>query len=212
MHFTITDAMRVTTKRASAVAVFARAPRLGAVKTRLETTLGTVSTLAVYRRLLARALTCAAASQAEHAFLYAAQANEVAYFERQLEPTRWRVATQTGADLGARMANCFAELLAAHRAVVVIGSDIADMHSDDLNAAFAALQGDHECVIGPSADGGYWLIGLRAPQPNLFCDISWSSATVYAETRTRITASGMSCAEVALRHDIDEAADLAHLR
>jgi rSAM/selenodomain-associated transferase 1 len=95
--------------------------------------------------------------------------------------------------------------------VVLIGSDNPTLPADILVQATASLS-DHDVVIGPSADGGYYLIGLRQPHPGLFEAIDWSTPRVYAQTVARAARLGLDVASVAEWYDVDEPADLDRLQ
>lgn len=89
---------------------------------------------------------------------------------------------QQGKDVGERMDKALRELLACNaEKAVLTGADIPDLNSTIIAKAFAAL--DHaDIVIGPAADGGYYLIGMKSPHPEIFFNISWSTPQVYKET------------------------------
>lgn len=197
---------------AGALIVFARAPRAGAVKTRLAATLGAAEAAAVYARLLSRALRFAEDSRFAWRYLFAADTAEIGYFENRLDPERWRVRAQCGGDIGRRMHHAFAAILHDHQFAVLVGSDVADCTVADLDRAWAILARDQApVVIGPSADGGYWLIGLRKANRLVFDDIPWSTSKVLAATHARIVESGLGVVSLAPRHDVDEYDDLRFL-
>jgi hypothetical protein len=126
-------------------------------------------------------------------------------------PRRAWVATapQVGADLGARMAHAFAQTLApVGRATrcVLIGTDCPALTSTDLEAAAHALL-THDVVVQPAVDGGYVLIGLRAPAPRLFEQIAWGSPAVLRATRARSAELGLSYLELRTLPDLDTPED-----
>ncbi len=114
---------------------------------------------------------------------------------------RW---TQGKGDLGARLTRAFERSFReGARRVCVIGTDSPDLPAGRIKEAFSALRRS-EVVIGPSRDGGYYLLGLRRPRPDLFARIPWSGKGVFAETLRR--APG---ARVLGRHyDVDAPVDL----
>lgn len=120
---------------------------------------------------------------------------------------------QVGADLGARLHQALAAAAAdGHARVAAVGSDHPELMLDTVHEAFARL--DHaQVVIGPSADGGYYLIAMRAEAVSeaLFEDISWSTPEVFEATRARIDAAGLSCHRLPIGFDVDDAADLDRL-
>jgi rSAM/selenodomain-associated transferase 1 len=118
---------------------------------------------------------------------------------------------QRGDDLGARMARAFDELLALDvGGAILIGSDAPTLPRATLGQAVAAIAGA-DVVLGPSDDGGYYLIGLRAPRPDLFAGIAWSTETVFAATIDRARAARLSTAILPSWFDVDTPGDLDRL-
>jgi rSAM/selenodomain-associated transferase 1 len=119
----------------------------------------------------------------------------------------WTLAPQGDGDLGARLERAFGDAFAGGlERVVIIGSDCPEANAQDVRQAWAELQ-EHDTVIGPAADGGYWLIGLRAPQPPLFHNIEWSSAQVLARTLQRAKQLGLRVQLLRILTDVDTAGD-----
>ncbi len=95
---------------------------------------------------------------------------------------------------------------------VIIGSDCPDAKSSDVRAAWKELKSS-DLVVGPSLDGGYWLIGLRAPRAELFRGIPWSSDQVLGQTLARAKSAGLRIHLGRLLSDVDTEADWnAHVR
>jgi len=95
---------------------------------------------------------------------------------------KFKYYSQQGNELGSRMINAFNIVFkAGFRSVIIIGTDAPDINFRLILDAFEALS-DHECVIGPSLDGGYYLLGLNGIQNNLFKNISWSTNSVFNDT------------------------------
>ena len=183
--------------------VFLKAARLGAVKTRLAATVGAVAALAAYRELVAATLqnlTLAAAElHVELRFSPDDAAREIAPWRR----VGWGAVAQGAGDLGERLARGFGDALGdGCQRVLVIGSDCPTVNAADLRAALVALE-DHDVVLGPATDGGYWLLGLRAPQPELFTGIDWSTPQVLAQTLQRAAAAGLRVARLRELSDVD---------
>lgn len=189
---------------ASRVVVFLKAPRPGAVKTRLAGTLGPAAACAAYRRLVEALLAnLAPLPRVELCFTPAEAGAEIQPWVRP----GWLTCPQVGGDLGERLHAAFAEHFetdALH--VVIIGSDCPDVTATDIEDAWLALEG-HDVVLGPALDGGYWLIGLRAPQPALFTGIPWSTDRVFGETMCRAREAGLRVALLRELADVDTAAD-----
>jgi uncharacterized protein len=153
------------------VIVFARAPRYGAVKTRLAKDIGPAEALRFYRSALARLLRRIGRDGRWDVVLSVTPDGAA----RGSWPAGTRVTPQGGGDLGRRMVRAL--LHARPRPAVVIGSDIPALTNAHLAAAFRAL-GSASMAFGPASDGGYWLIGARpsAPLPRAILDgVRWSS-------------------------------------
>jgi len=114
---------------------------------------------------------------------------------------------QIGGGLGTRLVHAFGRLFGeGDGAVVIIGTDCPGVDRRLVGGAFAALR-SHDVVLGPARDGGYYLVGLRAPQPALFRGIPWSTDGVTRATRARASALGLSCLLLAPLRDVDTARD-----
>ncbi|RZM79886.1 glycosyltransferase [Leptolyngbya iicbica LK] len=110
--------------------------------------------------------------------------------------------------LGARLHRAFWQgFRAGQQPILIIGSDCPDVGEGQITQAVAALQ-HHDVVLGPAHDGGYYLIGLRQPQPSLFVDISWGQSCVLAETMAIATHHGLSVTLLDVLSDIDRPEDL----
>lgn len=122
-----------------------------------------------------------------------------------------RLVQQSEGDLGARLAAAVALAFdggATH--VVVIGADTPHLPHERVDEAFEALAAT-DCVLGPACDGGYYLLGLTAPRPELFRGIAWGTASVFAATVAAAAAQGLRVARLREERDIDERADLEWL-
>jgi len=197
-----------------ALLIFCRAPRLGAVKTRLAATLGAPLTLQLYRAMLRDcfALGRALAPDAATAACYTpadAFAGE-SELGAQWSGARW---PQRGGDLGARMLNALRDVRAqGFERAIIIGSDAPDLPLDYLRAAFALLR-ENDVVVGPSLDGGFVLIGAARPVPDaIFDGIIWSRADVCARLQRNLRAQNLKFARLESWRDVDELADLQALR
>lgn len=191
--------------------VFAKAPVAGQAKTRLAPTLGAAGAAALAERLLGHTL-----EQARSAGLAAIElcatpdAAHPAFARLAALHPGLQLAVQGDGDLGARMHRALARRLAACRQVLLIGTDAPALDAGMLQAAAQALA-DRDAVFVPALDGGYALVGLTQPRPELFIDLAWSTPDVMAETRRRARHAGLRWVELPAVADIDEAADLVHL-
>lgn len=124
--------------------------------------------------------------------------------------TRFRLLPQQGADLGARMSHAFATTFAqGAREAVLVGSDIPDLPASYLDQAFAALQ-EGDAVLGPAADGGFYLLGCRkaAFSPGLLDGVSWSTPRTFQDTTRALSHRGLSWTTLPEWYDIDTVEDL----
>ncbi len=188
--------------------VFAKAPEPGRAKTRLIPALGAEGAADLQARLVRHTLAGAAQSRAS-TVLWCHPDPGHRFFRACAKDFGIVLRAQHGGDLGERMANAFAAVLEEGPAVL-IGTDCPALEPGDLDEAFAALH-DHDAVLGPARDGGYYLLGLRRPDPRLFADIRWGTCHVLAETRERLAQLGWQWQELEVKSDIDRPEDLAHL-
>jgi hypothetical protein len=113
---------------------------------------------------------------------------------------------QWGDDLGERMSRAFAEILPHHEKAVLIGSDISGLTPEILSSAFDGLS-SHDAVVGPVVDGGYYLIGMKKFQPEIFENIEWSTPVVFYQTLEHFKRLGISHFRTPILADIDYADD-----
>jgi rSAM/selenodomain-associated transferase 1 len=190
----------------SCVVVFGREPIAGRVKTRLAATVGEEAAVAVYRELLAHTLQVATSVDSD---VVLAVAEPPAHAFRP--PLDVAVEVQVAGNLGRRLAATFERRFSeGYRRVVVIGSDCPELAPHHLATALDGLSG-HPVVLGPAADGGYWLVGATPPVPDVFSGIPWSTATVLGATRSRLRELELSWLELAELADLDTASDLTRV-
>jgi rSAM/selenodomain-associated transferase 1 len=120
---------------------------------------------------------------------------------------------QRGADLGERLDHLLTDALAADaEQVVVMDSDSPTLPAAYVAAAFARLDGPDDVVIGPCDDGGYYLIGLKRPQPRLLREVRMSTPFVVRDTLALADTMGLRVSLLPPWYDVDTAAELARLR
>jgi uncharacterized protein len=181
------------------VVVFARAPRLGAVKRRLAREIGDRAALRFHVATMTR-LVRALAADRRYRTVLAVTPDRAAM---RLPAPVQRIAQGSG-DLGRRMHRAFHRF--PHSRVVLIGCDIPHAGPADVRAAFRAL-GCAPATFGPAADGGYWLVGMSPRRPaHPFDSVRWS--TEYALGDTLLNFAGRRVALLRTLHDVDTAADL----
>lgn len=191
--------------------IFAKAPQPGAVKTRLIPALGADGAAALARAMLAHTLQQALAAGLDAVELCMSPAPGDPAWHGVALPAGVACTAQGEGDLGERMDRAMQRALGLPTGpVLLVGTDCPALDSGHLREAARQLA-QHDAVLLPVADGGYVLVGLRAPCPALFSHMAWSTSSVAAETLQRLSALGLSVWQGPVLHDIDEAADLAHL-
>lgn len=193
--------------RPDVLGVFVKAPAPGRVKTRLAAEVGVHSATQIYRDLGRRIVSaCAGAGHEMVVWFASADARPVVRDWLQgLSVAAYRA--QVPGTLGARLSAAFQRHFddGAHR-VIVIGSDCPTVDASVVTQALAALDED-DLVLGPSHDGGYYLIGLRAPAPQLFRGIAWSTEAVLEQTLERARQLALSTVQLPTLRDVDTASD-----
>jgi hypothetical protein len=190
-----------------ALAIMARYPAPGAVKTRLARAIGAEHACTLYRAFL---------HDLEERFTGGRRVVIWAFhppdsdFAACVGAGACRL-PQSGDGLGERMHNCFRRLCAdGFDKVIVIGTDVPHLRDQWLDEAEAALD-SADVVLGPTDDGGYYLVAMRQPH-DIFSGIAMSTAHVLAGTLAKARAAGLTVRLLARTFDIDEAGDLSRLR
>ncbi len=187
------------------LAVFARAPIFGKMKTRLASEVGAQRALDIYRHLLHGAVKRLSMCGCPK-LLYA----DVPGLEALAAGHGMAARRQSGVGLGERMANAIDECLQDSSAVVLVGVDIPLLDAAYVEAAFEKLE-TSDLVLGPVEDGGYCLIGLKQSMPSLFADMPWGSDQVCAQTIAKAEARALHVALLPVLWDVDRASDLQRL-
>ena len=183
--------------------VFARPPVPGRVKTRLAAALTPRLACDLYAACLADAVEAARGAGADERWIYWAEPTEHAH-----PAAGFGARLQRGDDLGARLKTAFEELIVApgDRALI-LGADCPELDAARLDQAVRALERS-DLVLGPTRDGGYYLIGLARAEPRLFEGVTWGSEWVLEQTRERAVAAGLAATLLEPLEDIDTPADL----
>lgn len=191
--------------------LFAKAPHAGTVKTRLIPALGAQGAAALARRMLGHTLQQALAARIGPVELCMSPPPQDPTWRGIAIPDAVLRTAQGEGDLGQRMARAVQRVTTQHRQpVLLIGTDCPALTAARLTEAARQLA-NHDAVLVPVTDGGYVLIGLKAPCPEVFSRMRWSTSTVAAETLQRMAALNMHVWQSLPLHDIDEAADLVQL-
>lgn len=194
-----------------ALLIFARYPRLGAIKKRLSCLLDSQQRLDLYTAFLLDTLDRTALLNASrYVFFAGCELREATDFISSNGcDLRLRVRLQEGADLGQRMWNAFREVASDFLRTVVIGTDAPSLPVAYVNAAFESLT-QLPAVIGPAEDGGYYLLGFREPRRSVFDEIDWGSGKVFAQTLERLDPAETFV--LPAWYDVDRPMDLRRLQ
>jgi rSAM/selenodomain-associated transferase 1 len=193
----------------NALVIVAKAPAVGQVKTRLCPPLSMAEATELFRCFLVDTVARACTVPDTRVCLAFTPADSEALF-RALLPFPLRYLPQRGNGLGERLVNIFADLLhEGFTRVVIMDSDSPTLPTAYLQEAFTLL-GDpgNDAVFGPCSDGGYYLVGARAVHHGLFENITWSTASVLAETRAQARLHQLNVALLPVWYDVDNGADL----
>jgi len=181
-----------------ALLIFTRNPVPGKCKTRLAATIGEKAALDIYVFLLRHtAAQCARLQGVQKMVYFSESLGDGAIWDTDIFDYR----LQQGADLGMRMQRAFEDAFkSGYGEVIVFGSDLLDFGTSDLEHAFELLS-ENEAVIGPAQDGGYYLLGLTRPVPDIFLNKSWGTKTVLKDTLADL--ENIKTALLPVRNDID---------
>lgn len=201
---------RVSTAEAvrQTVIVFAKAPRRGYVKTRLAAEVGGEDAVRIYRAI-GRSTVDDLRRRAARIVVYhdPPDRDALAEVRRWLGTDGVKYRPQRGRDLGERMAHALEESLSVGHPACIVGTDIPGIGHEIVTDAFAALV-DADVVVGPATDGGYYLVALRRPLPELFNDVPWSTPDVLRVTLERAARLGARVRLLEPKRDVDTGADV----
>ncbi len=183
--------------------IFARAPVLGQVKTRLAETIGKQGALQAHERLVSDTLDRLADLPGIQCELWVVGDTDHPVIGHWRTGRSLTLRKQVGDDLGERMAHAISACLEAGCLGLIVGSDCPTITAGYIRQAAAALD-THDLVLGPAEDGGYGLIGLRVPAPELFTGMLWSTAEVFADTVARANCLGLSWTALETLWDVDD--------
>ncbi|NNE27444.1 MAG: glycosyltransferase [Saprospiraceae bacterium] len=191
--------------KACALIIFIKNPEEGKVKTRLAAGIGSHSALKVYHKLLDITKHAAIKSDTDRFLFYSSEIK----LEDNWPEDMFKKHLQQGVDLGDRMLNAFQTVLQKYESAIIIGSDCPGISPEIIEETKTALI-KYDCVIGPSYDGGYYLLAMKQLIPELFKDIKWSSTSVLSDTIKVLNKMGLSFLKLSPLRDIDTIEDLAY--
>ncbi|MFV1965415.1 MAG: TIGR04282 family arsenosugar biosynthesis glycosyltransferase [Pirellulaceae bacterium] len=190
--------------------IFAKYWEPGTVKTRLAAAIGRNRASNLYRSFLECLIERFARSGERRELCYWPKTRHEEFAE--LAPGDWMLRPQSDGDLGMRMHLFFTEAFReGNQRVVLIGSDSPTLPVELVHEAFERLN-HHDVVLGPSEDGGYYLVGSSLRPPPIFGRIDWSTPSVWEQTVGQLQAKGCSYAQLPRWYDVDELKDLERLR
>ncbi len=191
--------------------VFAKAPIPGQVKTRLIPSMGATSAAALHEKLVFHCLATAVDASLGPTDLWCTPTVRHPFFIRCAMEFQAELHTQPDGHLGRRMGWAFDKTLKRASSALLIGTDCPSLTQDDLRKAAEVLVQGTDAVIGPAQDGGYFLLGLRHYDPELFMGISWGTESVLDQTRARLRRLGWQWHELPERWDVDRPEDMERL-
>jgi hypothetical protein len=194
----------------TALIIFAKAPIPGEVKTRLCPPLDYEEAASLHGTLVLDAIERTKGLQGVS--LYVAGAPDLSHPFFKILEGRYgaKLLQQRGSDLGARMRQAMQNAFdQGVQSAILTGTDLPTLPRAYLAEAFKLIK-DHDVVLGPTTDGGYYLIGLRKMVPGLFEGLAWSTGSVFAETKKKIESAGLSLGLLPECRDVDTLDDLKH--
>lgn len=183
----------------TSIIVFIKNPRLGYVKTRLAADVGDDKALEIYLRLTDHTKEVLSSVPDVKRFVYY---SDFVADEDGWSPETFIKGLQNDGDLGDRIKAAFTEVFKTSDKAIIIGSDCAQLSPLHIEKAIKSLD-YHNLVIGPSLDGGYYLLGMDSNYKYLFEDIEWSTESVFEETKAKAIKNGLSVGQIETLSDID---------
>lgn len=189
-----------------AILVFAKAPVLGTVKTRMQSVLSAQDALSLHSDLVEYLLEKLLKANIAKVELWLSEPSPGCFSDVGVN---WY--TQLGSSLGQRLNHALSSALERYQSVVIVGGDCPFIDADYLEKAFKAMDEGYQSVLGPADDGGYVLIGSRQSDARLFEKIDWGSGRVLVQTREQLKAMQWCWQELDGLSDIDRPEDLSLL-
>lgn len=185
--------------------LFAKAPRLCRVKTRLWPELTHRECLYLYKLLLSNTLKSVANSQQYKLVVYTTDLN---FFATSIPISKLSFKKQHGKNLGIRMHNAISQELKYCQKVILIGSDCIEFSRQYIEHAFKLLKNKDDIVITPTDDGGYCLIGMTQNNNSIFQNIDWGTDRVFSQTQHLTKKKLKNLHALSKMYDIDKVSDI----
>ena len=187
------------------IIIFIRNPELGKVKTRLAKTIGDISALKIYNYLLNHTEKTIRDIRCDKAVYYSIKVRQNDIWDSSI----YQKHLQKGEYLGVRMRNAFKKAFTKdYKKVIIVGSDLYNLSPKHLETAFAKLE-DNNVVIGPAQDGGYYLLGMKTLNPQVFINKKWGTSSVFENTIQDLKNESVFLLEEL--NDIDIYDDMKHI-
>ncbi len=193
----------------TALLIFAKYPHPGTVKTRLANRIGDETATKLYSAFTEITLQRIRKISKKDCIIYFSPSQDESLFRSWLGE-QFQFLPQCDGVLGERFIHAFSRLLPEYKNVIALGSDSPDLPLDYIQRSIDSFK-ENEAVIGPSSDGGYYLIGLKNSRPELFKEIPWSTPEVYERTLAKAMVLGLSMKMLPPWYDIDTLVDLHRL-
>jgi rSAM/selenodomain-associated transferase 1 len=180
------------------IIIFIKNIERGKVKTRLAATVGDDQALKIYEALLEHTQKVVRAVNAERFLFYSS------FIEKKdsWSGNFFNKKVQSQGDLGSRMSNAFLDVFEVDGKAIIVGSDCASLTPEIIKTALEKLD-EYPFVVGPTFDGGYYLLGMNSYEPSVFEDIEWSTETVFPTTLLRMASLKKRCFFLPQLSDID---------
>ena len=191
-----------------AIIIFAKAPVPAEVKTRMCPPLTPDEAASLHGSLVMDTVERTRSLRGFDRFLACLPGKDHPFFQTLAARHRLHLHDQAGANLGQRMNHALTTVLnRGYSSAVLVGTDVPDLSAQTYTHAQKALQ-SHDVVFGPTKDGGYYLVGIKKPAPELFATIPWSTDHVLTQSRTQAQRLGLTVALLDMKRDIDTMDDL----
>jgi uncharacterized protein len=200
------------------IVVFAKAPLVGKVKTRLRPYYGARGSATIHKQLIHSTLQCLRLANVAPVELSCFPDIRHPFFQSCKRKYSIPLIKQQGTELGQRMLNTFRSRaesnsgIASNQSVVLIGSDCVSLRQEDLICAFEKLTDGVSVVFAPAEDGGYTLIGARQALPALFQCMPWGSHQIANLTRSKLAKMKLDWYELPVQWDVDRKEDFKRFR
>jgi len=187
--------------------VYLKNPEPGKVKTRLQPHYSPEEAASLYRGFIEDTVETVSSIGADRCWAAYTPADTRSDIET-LIPSDWNLAAQAGDDLGSRMRQSMnASIATGAERVILIGSDIPSLPGSHITSAISRLD-NADVVLGPTNDGGFYLIGIRSTLPDIFSNVTWSTDTAFEQTAEGIRSKELMMSLIPPWNDIDTPEDL----